>query len=160
MNSHLSGEDNPSRVSVFDTKHPLYNIIWEQMKDLVIKCIVPIYPYVKCPNINQHCYKFLGLDILIDEKYNLYLAEINSRLISLKYPPKNFKNDLYLDILNTVYFNKSKMMELVYTNQNNIIENFQNKKSQNKHKYYIILTSILTIFLVIVIIYLLSKKKN
>ena len=160
LNSHLSGEDNPSRVSVFEPKHPLYNIIWEQIKDLVLKCIVPIYPYVKCPNINQHCYKFLGLDILIDEKYNLYLAEINSRLISLKYPPKNFKNDLYLDILNTVYLNKSKMMELVYSNQNNIIENFQNQKSQNKQKYYIILTSILTILLVSVIIYFLKKKNR
>ena len=146
LNSHLSGEDNPNRVSLFDTKHPLYNIIWKQIKDLILKCIVPIYPYVKCPNINDHCYKFLGIDILIDQKYNLYLAEINSRLISLKYPTKNFKNELYLDILNTIYFNKTKMMELVYTNQNNtIIENFKNQK------FNIIVIYIIIIFIIIII---------
>lgn len=156
LNSHLSGEDNPNRVIIFDQQQPLYNIIWTQIKDLILKCIVPIYPYIKCPNINQHCYKFLGLDILIDEKYNLYLAEINSRLISMKYPPPNFKNEFYLDLLNTIYFNKSKMMELVYSNQNNvIIENFQTNYLQNfqsKQKYYIIFTSIIILFIVIFII--------
>ena len=149
LKSHLSGEDTPERVQVFHPKHPLYKIIWKQIKDLVIKCIVPISPYIQCPNSNNHCYKFLGLDILIDNNYNLYLAEINSRLISLKYPPQNFKNELYLDILNTIYFNQSKMMEIVYSSHNQIIEHFQNK---NYKKYYIILTIVTLLIIIIIII--------
>ena len=155
LKTHLSGEDNPNRVTVFQTSHPLYHKIWNQIKDLVLKCIVPIYPYIQCPNINNQCYKFLGLDILIDDQYNLYLAEINSRLISLKYPPKNFKNDMYLDILNQVYFNKSKMIELIYTNQptsytlQSIYEGFSYKS--NKIKNLIIVISFIIIITIIFI---------
>ena len=160
LKTHLSGEDNPNRVTVFQTSHPLYHKIWNQIKDLVLKCIVPIYPYIQCPNINNQCYKFLGLDILIDDQYNLYLAEINSRLISLKYPPKNFKNDMYLDILNQVYFNKSKMIELIYTNQptsytlQSIYEGFS--YNSNKIKNLII---VIIFIIIITIIFIKIKYK-
>ena len=127
LSSHLSGEDNPFRVSVFQKNNPLYPKIWNRIKDLVNECVVSIKSHIQCPNINNQCYKLLGLDILIDDKYNLYLAEINSRLISLKYPPKNFKHDMYTDILNEVYFGNSKGLELVYSTKtiNYFIKNYK-----------------------------------
>jgi hypothetical protein len=149
LNIHLSGEDNKNRVTIFDKNHYLFYKIWKKIILLVKDCIIPIQPYVKCPNQNNYCYKFLGLDILIDNNFNIYLAEINSRLISLKYPPPNFKNELYSDILNTIYFNKPKNLQLVYTNQ---IENFSKKNNKNLINYFflfiiILLTSSILIYI-------------
>ena len=143
LKSHLSGEDSPNNVILFDNKHILYYKVWDQIKHLVLKSIIPLQQYIKCPNISNKCYKFLGLDILIDSNYNLYLAEINSRLISLKYPPKNFKNDMYLDILNTVYFNKPKQMDFIY--KKSLIDHFNNKIQRLKLSYILSIIIILII---------------
>ena len=116
LKTHLSGEDNINRVIVFDKNNKLYNKLWNKIVYLVKNSIYPIKEYIKCPN-SKSCYKLLGYDILIDENYNLYLAEINARLISLKYPPKYFKEKMYISILEAVFKNKYKNIDLIYTDK-------------------------------------------
>jgi hypothetical protein len=109
---HLSGENNKESVKVFPeyfTEHFNKNIydtkIIPQFKEIVENTILSVYKKIECPNNtvdNYKCFKMFGYDILVDDKYNLYLAEINARLISLKYPPDDFKNVFYTNILDLV----------------------------------------------------------
>ena len=140
---HLSGEDNKGRVTVFDNNHPLYPKIWNKVKNVLNMSVNPLYDEIICPN-NKNCYKFLGFDILIDENYNLYLAEINARLISLKYPPAGFKEDLYNSILNTVYKNNPTNMDLL--------------DKKNDYSSYIAFGILVIICAIIVIIVLMKYK--
>lgn len=153
--SHLSGADKKNNIYVLERKHVLYKKIWHSVKDLVDKCVVPMTPYIKCPNLNNVCYKLLALDVLIDNKFNLYLAEINSRLISFKYPPKNFKDELYTELLNSIYFNKYNMMELVSSNRIDTFKNFEIYKLPKKLKIILI---ILVVTVCVLIIKLLFTK--
>lgn len=147
LTSHLSGEDNPNRVIVFSPSHPLFQTIYPKMIDLVKDNIIPVLPYVKCPILNKNCFKFLGLDVLIDNHSQLYVAEINARLISLKYPPPYFKDEFYHNILDIVLRHKqSTLFTKVYDN-NNLVEGFQNCNS------YTILIIIIIILLSIKLIY-------
>lgn len=138
--SHLSGEDNKTRVTVFDKKHFLYKDVWHKIKNVVRYSVLPLKDEIICPN-KKNCYKMLGFDILIDENKNLFLAEINARLISLKYPPPNFKKDLYNSILNTVYKNN-------YSNMDDVEQYF----NFNKTTIYLLI-----IFFILLIMYLIYK---
>ena len=102
-----------------------------------------IYDEIICPN-NKNCYKFLGFDILIDENYDLYLAEINARLISLKYPPPGFKEDLYNSILNTVYKNNPINMDLL--------------DKKDDYSLYIAFGTLIIISIIILVIVLKNNK--
>ena len=141
--SHLSGEDNKTRVIVFDSNHELFPKIWNKIKNVLKMSVSPLYDKIICPN-NKHCYKFLGFDILIDENYDLYLAEINARLISLKYPPNGFKRDLYNSILNTVYLNNPVNMDLLDVSNN----------------YSVYIALLIFIAVCIIIFFILRKKFN
>lgn len=117
LKRHLSGSGKDGQI-IFDNNIPLYNKIWHKIKDLVINCIVPIFPLVECPNYNNRCYKLLGVDILVDDKYNIFLCEVNARLIGIDQKNKQFKylyNNMYTDILNETYLGKSNKLELIYT---------------------------------------------
>ena len=129
LKSHLSGTGKNGQ-SIFDDSVPLYNKIWHKIKDLVIQCIVPIFPLVECPNDNNHCYKLLGVDILVDDKYNIFLCEVNARLIGSYEKNKLFEDlfyNMYTDILNEVYLGKSKELQLIYTTKsiNYFIKNYK-----------------------------------
>lgn len=154
LTSHLSGEDNPNRVIVFSPNHPLFNKVFPSMIELVKENIIPVLPFVTCPNKSGNCFKFLGLDVLIDENYKLYLAEINARLISLKYPPKGFKDDFYRDILNIVLFNKkTQNMKLISTHPHNLIEGLSSSSCKPcLMNYLYVFILILTLFFVIKLI--------
>ena len=58
-------------------------------------------------NLNYQCYKLMGYDFLIDENHKVYLGEINVRIISIKFPPKDFKMKMYNDILDIVFYKKT-----------------------------------------------------
>ena len=112
----LSGENSKNNVYIFPQKiieligkDKYNNIILPQFKEIVKNTIRATYHTLICPNqdvSNNKCFKLLGYDILIDKNLKLYLAEINGRLISLKYPPKNFKEEFYNNVLNLVLLNK------------------------------------------------------
>jgi len=120
--AHLSGENHKENVYVFPEQFInnyslliYYKYILPQFKKIIKQTIYPIINELKCPNSkvpNYKCSKLLGYDIMIDKNYKLYLAEINARTISFKYPPKNFLNNFYTDVLNLIIKKKEKTQGL------------------------------------------------
>jgi hypothetical protein len=77
----------------------------------------------------------LGYDILIDKDFKCYLAEINARNVSYKYPNEEFRKSFYTNILKLVRSNNSLSTQelraqgipyerILFKNDNNIIEGF------------------------------------
>ena len=135
--SYLSVEDNPNSVRKFPDDfitafgYDKYLYIEPQLNVIVDETIKSVRNKLSCYNTKRSkykCYKLLGYDILIDDKYKLYLGEINVRLITFKYPPPKFKTILYRDILNLVlYKKKSNRFKLINSiSRSNTIELFTN----------------------------------
>ena len=103
---------------------------------------------LKCYNTNNNnflCYKLFGYDILIDDKFRLYLGEINARLITFKYPPINFKKKFYTNILDLILYNKENRFTLVFESYRlSLKENFSFNISSC---FYFILIVIIVLYL-------------
>ena len=91
--------------------------------------------HLQCPAVKQKCFKILGYDILIDKDFKCYLAEINARNVSYKYPNEEFRKSFYVNILKLVRSNTSlsnkELLEqgipyerILFKNDSNIIEGF------------------------------------
>jgi hypothetical protein len=91
--------------------------------------------HLQCPALQQKCFKILGYDILIDKDYKCYLAEINARNVSYKYPNEEFRESFYKNILKLVRSNTSLSNQelqkkeipyerILFQNEGNIIEGF------------------------------------
>ena len=111
--SHLSGESSPDNVKVYPEDFSGYfgdkylMVINEQLREIVKNTIDPCAIYLKCRNehIPDHkAFKLIGYDILIDKYNKCYLAEINMRLITFKYPPPGFRETLYTHLLDTIHY--------------------------------------------------------
>ena len=91
--------------------------------------------HLQCPTLKQKCFKILGYDILIDKDYKCYLAEINARNVSYKYPNEEFRESFYKNILKLVRSNRSLSNQelrseripyerILFQNDGNVIEGF------------------------------------
>lgn len=91
--------------------------------------------HLQCPALQQKCFKILGYDILIDRDYKCYLAEINARNVSYKYPNEEFRESFYKNILKLVRSNTSLSNQelrkqdipyerILFQNDGNVIEGF------------------------------------
>jgi hypothetical protein len=91
--------------------------------------------HLQCPALQQKCFKILGYDILIDKDYKCYLAEINARNVSYKYPNEEFRESFYKNILKLVRSNTSLSNQelrkqdipyerILFQNDGNVIEGF------------------------------------
>lgn len=91
--------------------------------------------HLQCPAVKQKCFKILGYDILIDKDFKCYLAEINARNVSYKYPNEEFRESFYKNILKLVRSNTSLSNQqlraqgipyerILFKNDSNIIEGF------------------------------------
>jgi hypothetical protein len=147
--SHLSGESSPDNVKVYPEDFAGYfgdqylMVINEQFRKIVMNTIEPSAIYLKCSNdrIPGHkAFKLIGYDILIDKYNKCYLAEINVRQISLKYPPPGFRETLYTHLLDTIHYpEKPTEFTMVTTIRNRHIvrktlaspEQANNKKTQS-----------------------------
>lgn len=175
----LSGESSKNNVFMFPNDiisligiQNWRKIVKPQFIKIIKETILSTIDTLKCPNSNNldyKCFKFFGYDILIDNKLNCYLAEINARDITFKYPSKKFIKTFYDDMLKLVLLNKSlsnkelKSMNLpferlIYKNDSNLIEEF--KENSNPHKLlfndsrrniYFIIVILLLIFFIIII---------
>lgn len=156
--SYLSGEDSKQQVLLYPQDfikkygQNKYLYIDKQLQIIVKDTISSVKHKLKCfntKNNNHLCYKLLGYDILIDQHFKLYLAEINTRLITFKYPPPNFKYKLYTTILDYIFYNKqSNYFKHISTIQKTVstIEHYHNFHYNNLYLY-----SIIVILLIIVI---------
>ncbi len=105
--SNLSGGDSKEQMRLYphrlikDYGEEVYKKISNQINIIVKETMDATIDNLSCVNseISKYkCYKFLGYDILIDNKFKAYLAEINSRTVNVKFPIK----DMYENILSIV----------------------------------------------------------
>ena len=138
----LSGEN--SQENVFYTPEDFINRfgknIWDskivpQFVKIARETLKSALEHLQCPAVKQKCFKILGYDILIDKDYKCYLAEINARNVSYKYPNQEFKESFYKNILKLVRSNTSLSNQqlraqgipferILFKNDSNIIEGF------------------------------------
>ena len=148
--THLTGEYKKENVFMFPDDitniigiQKWRKIVWPQIIKIVKETVMSVIDQLECPNksINEYkCFKIFGYDILINNKLECYLAEINARNIGYKYPKEGFKEKYYDEILQCILNKKSlstlelknedlPFERLLYIRNNKIIENFKDKIS-------------------------------
>jgi len=111
------------------------NKIFPQFIKIARETMKSALEHLQCPAVKQKCFKILGYDILINKDFKCYLAEINARNVSYKYPNQEFKESFYKNILKLVLSDTSlsnqELMKLelpyeriLFQNDGNIIEGF------------------------------------
>ena len=138
----LSGEN--AKENVFYTPEDFINKFgkktWDnkivpQFVKIARETMKSALEHLQCPAVKQKCFKILGYDILIDKDFKCYLAEINARNVSYKYPNQEFRESFYKNILKLVRSNTSLSNQelrtqgipyerILFKNDSNIIEGF------------------------------------
>ena len=172
----LSGENSQKNVfyipddftktfgkQVWDT------IVFPQIVKITRETIRSTVEHLKCPAKKQKCFKILGYDILINQDMKCFLAEINARNVSYKYPNQKFKDTFYKNILKLVLSKASlSSSELIKTkvpyeriffkNDGTIIEGFNNIKTQKTfYNYY---RNIFFPFLMVILIFVVFQLRH
>ena len=107
--SNLSGGDSLEQMRLYP--HKLieqygienYRTVLRQINEIIKTTMNATIDSLSCINNkikDYKCYKLLGYDILITEDFKLYLGEINSRTVNVKYPIKNMYENL-IEIIKT-----------------------------------------------------------
>ena len=149
---NLSGESSPDCVGEFPSYFSKFfgmqiwnNTVFPQIVKITKETILSTIDQLKCPNRgvkNFKCFKLFGYDIIINDNFECFLAEINARDITFKYPSKKFMEEFYRNILQIILDEKSlstnnllekniPAIRLLYIKGNVIIENLENKKKIN-----------------------------
>jgi hypothetical protein len=138
----LSGES--SKDNVFYIPEDIINNfgkkVWEdkiypQFIKITRETLKSALEHLQCPAVKQKCFKIMGYDILIDKDFKCYLAEINVRDVTYKYPNEKFRESFYKNILKLVRSNTSLSNQqlraqgipyerILFKNDGNIIEGF------------------------------------
>ncbi len=166
--TNLSGEYNPECVHVYPDHYQqhfgkdLYtNTIMPQFKTIVKDTIMAVYNKIQCPDgmaDKYRCFKMFGYDVLVDDSHKLHLAEINARLISLKYPPPSFKKDLYKNILDIITLDTlphngelDKSSAFLYIDTKNV-NNPRRNMAIDKAKLYATLYTIIALIVLLFVV--------
>jgi len=172
----LSGENSKNNVFYIPEdftrsfgKQVWDNMVFPQIVKITRETIRSTVEHLKCPTKKQKCFKILGYDILINNDYKCFLAEINARNVSYKYPNQKFKDTFYKNILKLVLAKKSlSTPELIkaklpyerifFKNDGTIIEGFNNFKTQKTfYNYY---RNIFFPFLMLILIFVVFQLRH
>lgn len=172
----LSGENSQKNVFYIPDdftrtfgKQVWDNMVFPQIVKITRETIRSTVEHLKCPAKKQKCFKILGYDILINHDYKCFLAEINARNVSYKYPNQKFKDTFYKNILNLVLSKTSlSTSELIkaklpyerifFKNDGTIIEGFNNFKTQKTfYNYY---RNIFFPFLMLILIFVVFQLRH
>ena len=172
----LSGENSKNNVFYIPEdftrsfgKQVWDNMVFPQIVKITRETIRSTVEHLKCPAKKQKCFKILGYDILINKDFKCFLAEINARNVSYKYPNQKFKDTFYKNILKLVLEKKSlSTPELIkaklpyerifFKNDGTIIEGFNNFKSQKTfYNYY---RNIFFPFLMLILIFVVFQLRH
>ena len=172
----LSGENSKNNVFYIPEdftrsfgKQVWDNMVFPQIVKITRETIRSTVEHLKCPAKKQKCFKILGYDILINNDFKCFLAEINARNVSYKYPNQKFKDTFYKNILKLVLEKKSlSTPELIkaklpyerifFKNDGTIIEGFNNFKSQKTfYNYY---RNIFFPFLMLILIFVVFQLRH
>ena len=179
----LSGESSPENVfySPEDFIAQYGKLAWDnkifpQFVKICRETVKSALEHLQCPNNReQKCFKILGYDILIDKNMDCYLAEINARNVSYKYPNQQFKKSFYKPILKLVLasdsLNNQQLTKkripyerILYQQDGNVIEGFNgiikvyDRTDVSPFNRYYLQVVLPFIFLVIVVIAFMVKK--
>lgn len=140
----LSGESTPKNVYYIPddfyrnfSKKTYDEVVKPQIVKITRETLMATLDLLKCPQEEQKCFKIMGYDILINNEYKCFLAEINVRGVTYKYPNKKFLDSFYRNILklilpesppsNKELSEKNVPFERILYNRNGVIsENFSN----------------------------------
>jgi len=172
----LSGENSKNNVFYIPEdftrsfgKQVWDNMVYPQIVKIARETLRSTVEHLKCPAKKQKCFKILGYDILINNDFNCFLAEINARNVSYKYPNQKFKDTFYKNILKLVLSKKSfSTPELIkaklpyerifFKNDGTIIEGFNNFKHQKTfYNYY---RNIFFPFLMLILIFVVFQLRH
>jgi hypothetical protein len=172
----LSGENSKNNVFYIPEdftrsfgKQMWDNMVFPQIVKITRETIRSTVEHLKCPAKKQKCFKILGYDILINNDFKCFLAEINARNVSYKYPNQKFKDTFYKNILKLVLAKKSlSTPELIKTklpyeriffkNDGTIIEGFNNFK--HKKTFYNYYRNIFFPFLMLILIFVVFQLRH
>ena len=136
--TNLSGGDSWDQMRLYPHKliekygFKNYRKVLKQINEIVKTTMQATIDDLVCINNsikNYKCYKLLGYDILINDDFKLYLGEINSRTVNVKFPIKNMYENL-IEIIKTPGPLTNK-----YLNENNLnYYSIINKKKDNSNK--------------------------
>jgi Tubulin-tyrosine ligase family len=172
----LSGENSKNNVFYIPEdftrsfgKQVWDNMVFPQIVKITRETIRSTVEHLKCPAKKQKCFKILGYDILINKDFKCFLAEINARNVSYKYPNQKFKDTFYKNILKLVLSKTSlSTPELIkaklpyerifFKNDGIIIEGFNNFKAQKTfYNYY---RNIFFPFLMLILIFVVFQLRH
>ena len=172
----LSGENSKNNVFYIPDdftrtfgKQTWDTIVFPQIVKITRETIRSTVEHLKCPAKKQKCFKILGYDILINQDMKCFLAEINARNVSYKYPNQKFKDTFYKNILKLVLSKTSlSTPELIkaklpyerifFKNDGTIIEGFNNFK--HKKTFYNYYRNIFFPFLMIILIFVVFQLRH
>ena len=172
----LSGENSKNNVFYIPEdftrsfgKQVWDNMVFPQIVKITRETIRSTVEHLKCPAKKQMCFKILGYDILINKDFKCFLAEINARNVSYKYPNQKFKDTFYKNILKIVLaktsFSTPELIKaklpyerIFFKNDGTIIEGFNNFKSQKTfYNYY---RNIFFPFLMLILIFVVFQLRH
>lgn len=174
----LSGENSKNNVFYIPEdftrsfgKQVWDNMVFPQIVKITRETIRSTVKHLKCPAKKQKCFKILGYDILINNDYKCFLAEINARNVSYKYPNQKFKDTFYKNILKLVLAKKSfSTPELIkaklpyerifFKNDGTIIEGFTNQKFKSQKTFYNYYRNIFFPFLMLILIFVVFQLRH
>jgi tubulin monoglycylase TTLL3/8 len=177
----LSGENSKNNVFYIpeDFTRSFGKQVWEtvvvpQIVKITRETIRSTVEHLKCPTKKQKCFKILGYDILINNDYKCFLAEINARNVSYKYPNQKFKDTFYKNILKLVLSKTSlSTPELIkaklpyerifFKNDGTIVEGFNNINNHNfksKKTFYNYYRNIFFPFLMLILIFVVFQLRH
>jgi len=172
----LSGENSKNNVFYIPEdftrsfgKQTWDTIVFPQIVKITRETIRSTVEHLKCPTKKQKCFKILGYDILINKDFKCFLAEINARNVSYKYPNQKFKDTFYKNILKLVLSKTSlSTPELIkakvpyerifFKNDGTIIEGFNNFK--HKKTFYNYYRNIFFPFLMLILIFVVFQLRH
>jgi hypothetical protein len=172
----LSGENSKNNVFYIPEdftrsfgKQVWDNMVYPQIVKITRETLRSTVEHLKCPAKKQKCFKILGYDILINKDFKCFLAEINARNVSYKYPNQKFKDTFYKNVLKLVLAKTSlSTPELIkaklpyerifFKNDGTIIEGFNNFKHQKTfYNYY---RNIFFPFLMLILIFVVFQLRH
>jgi len=175
----LSGENSKNNVFYIpeDFTRSFGKQVWEtivvpQIIKITRETIRSTVEHLKCPAKKQKCFKILGYDILINKDFKCFLAEINARNVSYKYPNQKFKDTFYKNILKLVLEKKSlSTPELIkaklpyerifFKNDGTIVEGFTtNQKFKSQKTFYNYYRNIFFPFLMLILIFVVFQLRH
>ena len=173
----LSGENSKNNVFYIPEdftrsfgKQVWDNMVFPQIVKITRETIRSTVEHLKCPAKKQKCFKILGYDILINKDFKCFLAEINARNVSYKYPNQKFKDTFYKNILKLVLSKTSiSTPELIkaklpyerifFKNDGTIIEGF-NQKFKSQKTFYNYYRNIFFPFLMLILIFVVFQLRH